>query len=356
MINDIAAFVRKHERHIGVAAIFLGFVWDSLTLGRPDQLFENVVLMVYLLVPAAGLLVLAIYERRGGRAPLVLLPIIQFAFGNLAGGLTVLYFKSGSLSANFVFFLLLLGFLIGNEFLRNHYARMQFHISAWYFLLISYSALIVPVLVRKVGPGVFLLSGLLSLLAVFVYLRLLYFVLKRRLGEKVRETIGKTVTAVAVIYLSFTALYFLNLIPPVPLALKSVGIYHSLDKLPNGNYRVSYERPRWNEFLRETKGTFAGGGPAYCMSSVFAPVRLSTEIYHRWERLNEGTGEWETKSLISFGIQGGRSEGYRGYSELPTLQSGRWRCSVETKAGAVIGRAAFTAVSGVVPILYGKEL
>lgn len=356
MIANIKAFVRKNERHIGVGAIFLGFVWDSLTLGRPDQLFENVVLAAYLLVPAAGLLLIAIYERRGDRPPLFLLPIIQFAFGNLAGGLTVFYFKSGSLQASFVFFLLLFGFLIGNEFLRSYYARMYFHISAWYFLLLSYSALIVPVAIRKIGPSVFLLSGLLSLLLVFGLLRLLYFILRARLGGKVRATIGKTVVAVGIIYLSFTALYFLNFIPPVPLALKSIGIYHSLEKLPNGDYLVAYERPRWNEFLRETKGTFGGGGPAYCVSSVFAPVRISADVYHHWERMNEGTREWETRSLVSFSIQGGRSEGYRGYSEVRSLESGRWRCSVETRSGAVIGRTAFTAESAVIPVLYGKEI
>ena len=44
MIGTVTSFVQRHERHIGVGAFFLGFVWDSLTLGRPDQLFENVVL------------------------------------------------------------------------------------------------------------------------------------------------------------------------------------------------------------------------------------------------------------------------------------------------------------------------
>ncbi|MDP2704805.1 MAG: DUF2914 domain-containing protein [Patescibacteria group bacterium] len=351
----VREFVKKHERHVGTISIFTGFIWDSFTLVRPDQLYTNIVLLWYILVSACGILLLTIYGKKGDFTPTILLAIVQFAFGNLAGGFIVLYARSGTLVGSFLFFLIFGAFLVGNEFLRTHYARLNFHISAWYFLFVSYCALIFPIIVRQIGDGIFFASTIISLLIVFVFLSLLYMTSP----ERVTGALKSSIFSIGTIFILFNSFYFLNIIPPVPLSIREIGVYHSVARLPNGNYQVVYEKPSWYEFLRSTDDifTYVEGDSAYCFSSVFAPVRISTNIYHRWEHFNEKTGNWETVARIPFPIAGGRLEGYRGYTQKTNLLFGRYRCSVETHRGTLIGRTTFTVVEGEgIPFLSEKEI
>jgi len=166
------------------------------------------------------------------------------------------------------------------------------------------------------------------------------------------------------VFLLFNALYFLNIIPPVPLSLKNIGIYHSLERLPasaggmQGIYRATYEEPMWFVFWRDTSTTYTlhAGASATCFSSVFAPAKLSAPVYHRWEKYSEQDNEWAQVSRIPFNISGGRDGGFRGFTNL-SVTPGRWRCNVETQGGALIGRTAFTVVqSPTPPALSQKEL
>ena len=206
---------------------------------------------------------------------------VPFAFGNLAGGLTVLYGHSGTLEGSFLFFLLLGVFIVGNELLRDRYTRLNFHISVWYFLLLSYIVLIIPIITGSFGDNIFILSSLISLAIVSGFLIILFFLSPR----KVIDAIRKTVFSIVAIFASFNVLYFLNIIPPVPLSLREIGIYHTIERADNGNYKVLYEKPDWYLFLRDTSAIFTrvSDEKAYCFSSVFAPVGLTTAIYHRWE-------------------------------------------------------------------------
>jgi hypothetical protein len=143
------------------------------------------------------------------------------------------------------------------------------------------------------------------------------------------------------IFLAFNLLYFLKVIPPVPLSLKDIGVYHSIERV-EGGYRATYEEAPWWKFWREIDSTYTitTGSSAYCFSSVFAPSDLNAPIFHRWERLSEGG--WVTISRISYPISGGRADGYRGFTQTGKLLEGAWRCNVETANGALIGRASFT--------------
>ncbi|MEK7614184.1 MAG: DUF2914 domain-containing protein [Patescibacteria group bacterium] len=348
-------YVKKHERHIGALAVVLGFVWDSLTFARPDQLLGNAVLVAYLVISAGGILFLAGYAKRGTAVPMLLLAMIQFAFGNLAGGFLVVYGRSGVFEGNYLFMLILGAFIIGNEFLRDKYSRVNFHISTWYFLSLLYFTLVVPMIFGRMGDGVFILSGIASLVTVGCFLIVLSVVSKKA----VIGAFSKTFFSVAAIFIVFNALYFSNTIPPVPLSLRGIGMYHSVERMAEGNYRATYEKPTWYEFSRDTNKIFNKfeGEDVYCFSSVFAPVKISTGINHRWEYYNDAIGKWQTTTLVSFPIVGGRDGGYRGYSQKSNPALGRWRCSVETTGGVLIGRTTFNVVARENPLmLYEKNL
>ncbi|TSC55105.1 MAG: hypothetical protein LiPW30_571 [Parcubacteria group bacterium LiPW_30] len=334
-------YIIKYERYIGITSILLGFIWDSITFAHPDQLFGNLVLILYLILSAFGILLLSLYKKKGEVIPVVLLAIIQFAFGNIAGSFLFLYGKSGTFEGSSLFLLILGAFVVGNEFIREHYTRITFHVSVWYFLSLLYLTFVIPMILGEMGNYVFAVSGIASLVLIGVFLGIIFLT-----NKEVISKIKKIFFSILTIFVLFNALYFLNIIPPVPLSLQEIGIYHLVEKTNKGSYRVLYEEPRWFDFFNDTSKVFNKqlNESTYCFSSVFAPVKLSTNINHKWEYYDNVESKWQISSIISFPIEGGREGGYRGYSKKLNLRPGLWRCSTETASGALIGRTTFTVV------------
>jgi hypothetical protein len=336
-------YLYKHRHRIPTAALIAGLVWDSITLGRPDRLFDNLVLLFYIIIAGIGILIIANQrERNMEKASLPLLILIQFSFGNLVSALFVLYGKSAPFIGGLPFFLLLIALFIGNELFRNRYGLIRFNVGIYYLLLLLYFALVVPVLLRQIGVGVFLLSGLVSVIAIYLYILFMRTVAPR-LVQTDKSSFVKIVGSTLV---AFNIFYFLNVIPPVPLALREAGIYHHVVRSDSSEYTVQYEKGKWYEFWKRSDSVFNAqrDDSAHCFSAVFAPERLNTSIYHHWEYFNRESGRWKSAARISFGIVGGRDEGFRGFSEKTGLTPGKWRCSVETGRGALIGRDTFTVV------------
>ncbi|MFA5841577.1 MAG: DUF2914 domain-containing protein [Candidatus Paceibacterota bacterium] len=355
MFVSIKKYIVKHERYVGIAAIAVGFIWDSLTLARPDQIFGNITLISYLLISAGGIIVLALRAKRNVIAPILWLALVQFSFGNLAGGFLVVYGRSGTFEGSYLFFLILGAFIIGNEFMRDKYSRVNFHISVWYFLLFSYLSLMVPMILSRMGDDVFLLSGVSSLAIVSVFILILRIISP----DMMLAAMKNTIFSIAAIFTLLNGLYFLNIIPPVPLSLRGIGVYHGMEKTINGDYKAFFEKPDWYEFRRDTGKTFTilpGNRVAYCFSSVFAPVKLETGIYHVWEYYDGRAGEWRVSSVVSFPITGGRNNGYRGYSAKSSLASGKWRCSVKTESGALVGRTTFDVIYSTQPFSLSEKI
>lgn len=340
--------LRPYEHYIPFAALVMGFIWDSITLARPDRLFDNIVLISHLSIAAGAIVLLNVRQRNISIGPVPLTGLMQFSFGSLTSGILVLYFKSGTMATGALFFGFLFALLIGNEFLHSRYALAYFHITVWYILLLSYLGLVVPVLFGTIGPTIFLFSGVLSLGIVALLLISLY----HSAAQAIKKGLVRIVTSVLTVFAIFNGLYFLNLIPPVPLALKHIGVYHALTRTNDGNYLLAYEPKRWWEYFDDTSAVFhrTTGESVFCFSSVFAPDRISTPIYHRWERWDPVAEEWNTELRILFDINGGRDEGFRGYTEKIKLTDGRWRCSVETNNGALIGRTTFDIIPTEEPI------
>ncbi len=344
----------RYEHHLGVGALVVGFSFDLIIADRPDSVGNNLLLLAYLM--AAGVVIILLNRREMRKKeqahstePLYLLLLLQFCFGGLASNLLVLYGKSGTLAVNALFLGLLVALIFGNEFLRGRYAQLRFNVGVYYLLLLTYCVIAVPVfVVHTIGTWVFLLSGVISLGVIAGFMFLLVTIVFR--GKEPAKVFGVS-TLVLGIFLTFNLLYFLNIIPPVPLSLKDIGIYHSLLKKSDGNYTGLYEASPWWQVWRDTNKTYTlgVGQSAFCYSSVFAPTNLNVPVYHRWEKYDEQSSAWQTQALVAFPIAGGRNEGYRGYTVKSALTAGEWRCDVETKGGALIGRSAFEVIEAAQP-------
>lgn len=339
--KESLARVRRHWLSI---AFLLGFVIDNITLNNVEQLFDNLVLLAYVALSMASMFIL--YAALAGRlpeewtfyirayAPLVL----QYAFGGLLSGMLIFYGRSGAWTESWPFLFIIIGVIAGNELIKDRSSRFLFNVAILFIGLFSYVVLIIPVVSGYMGPLIFLGSGLVALMIMYGFVRLLKTVIPNFLAREMRSL----VFMIGSIYVVFNFLYFTNIIPPIPLSLKDVGIYHSVVKFGSGEYQLKYEDGPWWQPWKRSDSTFhPTDGNIFCFASVFAPTRLSTDIYHRWEYYDEETGDWTEHARLSYPISGGRDGGYRGYTLIENFQNGTWRCSVETGRGQVLGRETF---------------
>ncbi len=339
----------KLKRHWLTFAFLLGFVVDSLTLTRVDQIFDNVILLTYIMLAMVSMT--ALYAGVSGKlnesvailvrtyAPL----LIQYSFGGLLSGMLIFYGRSGSFVDSWPFFFIILAVIYWNETIHDRSERLVFNLSIFFVGLFSYCILILPVVTGKMGPIMFVGSGALALFIMYWFFVLLRSVIPNYLVLQKR----KLVMTIGLIFVLMNTFYFTNVIPPIPLSLKQIGVYHSVVRHDTGEYQLKYEKPAWWEFLRNSDHTFhaAQGDNVYCFARVFAPTRLeTTNIFHLWEWYDEASHQWEQKSRISYVVEGGRDDGYRGYTLIGNYTPGKWRCTVETERGQVLGREVFTIV------------
>ena len=344
--KNIQELVHWYERYISPLALVAGFVADSLfLLRRVDLWSSNLLLLSYLVVAGTGIVIINMLETgrmRSSRliriAPIVPV-VVQFAFGGLFSGYLSLYSRSAAYAVSWLFVLLLAALLIGNERFTRWYSRLSFQISLYFGVLFSFLIFFLPVVLKEIGPVVFIESGVIALILISLFIVFLAFLVP----ERVRASQIKIVRSLGAIFLGFNLLYFTNAIPPLPLSLREAGVYHRIVRGDDGYHLLSEPREWYQAFLNyNTHLHLSPGEPAYVYSSIFAPEDLSTTIVHRWQRYDFAWRRWITDQTISFPIRGGRDGGYRGYSFNSSITPGSWRVSVLTEYGQVIARVSFT--------------
>lgn len=345
--------IRWYERYISPLSLIGGYIADNLVLLRRVDLWQtNALFFFYLSVAAAGIFFLNAIEAGRIRHPwaIAVTPfvpvVVQFAFGGLFSGYLSLYSRSAAFASAWVFVLIVAVLLIGNERFRKLYIRLPFQIALYFLVLFSFFIFYLPVVFHQIGTVMFLVSGVVSLSAIAVLLILLGRVTPARM----RESLTSAARSIAIIYVVFNILYFTNLIPPLPLALRTAGVYHSVTR-GNGNYLLDGEAVPWYEsFLRyNTVFHRIPGATVYVFSAVFAPSGLSTPITHEWQRYDTTSKNWITVNRVSFTISGGRDGGYRAYSTKNDPAAGSWRVNVLMSDGRIIGRISFSVVDASTP-------
>jgi hypothetical protein len=333
-----------YMRYVSPASLVAGVIADNLFLAkRVDLLLTNALLFSYLILAGLSIMLMNLIETGTlRRAYLVkalpLLPVVaQFAFGGLFSAYFSLYSRSAAISVSWIFVLLIVALIIGNERFAHFYARFSVQISIYFTVLFSFLIFFLPVVAHRIGDTMFLISGALALALITCFLTLLF-----RLMPVMREHRTRVARAIAIIYVVFNVLYFTNAIPPLPLSLKDAGAYHGITRIGD-TYHLLAEPSHWYDalLLRHIVHVVPGGS-VYVYSAIFAPSGLSTVIVHQWQRYDAAAGAWQTVSTLRFSIFGGRDGGYRGYSQKDNVTPGKWRVNVLTQYGQVVGRVSFT--------------
>lgn len=347
--RDTQELVRWYERFISPLALIGGFIADNLILLRRVDLWTTNALLGFYLV-ASGMGILFLNAADAGRlksdrlqriVPFVPI-IVQFSIGGLFSGYLSLYSRSAAFAGSWVFVTVVALLLLSNERFLRLYRRLVFQVSLYFVVLYSFFIFVLPVLFKRIGADMFLLAGVVSV-AITVAFSLGIGIIAPERMRAARVNILATIAALALL---FNMLYFANLIPPLPLALKAGGIYHGVSRQADGTYTLSGEPVPWYESFLRYNLVFhkVPGESAYVFTAIFAPTGLMTTIVHQWQWYDSSSSAWKTTAEIPFDITGGRDGGYRGWSGKYDPMPGAWRVNVLTPSGQLITRLSFTVV------------
>ncbi|MFA6430071.1 MAG: DUF2914 domain-containing protein [Candidatus Paceibacterota bacterium] len=348
MLSKLFKIIKKYERICSALGLVSGIVLTPLALTRVDQPIENVWIVAHLLIAIFGIMVLNYHDNRVAKGRSAekhneiihfwFSILIQFAYGNLFTTYIVFYFRSAVLSFAWPFLLLIFTLLIGNEIWKKHYHILTLQLATLFLAVYMFVIFGLPVLLKRIGDDVFLWSGVYSLLFIFIFALVLWSFTK----EKFKKSKKGLIFSILGTYLIMNGMYFLNIIPPIPLSLKTAGVYHDLSKNSDGDYVGHEENYDWKKyFVKYPIFHRVDGEPVYVFGAVFSPAKLNTKIYHKWQYFDEGEKKWEDSMLLEISIVGGREGGYRIYSSKEAVFPGLWRVDVLNVNKQIIGRLKF---------------
>jgi hypothetical protein len=334
--------------HSNVVMFVAGFLFDVVTIPRIDSTWDLAYQLLYI-VALAGLLVAQHRESIGVWTPGPRLQrwwhhnveALHFLYGGLLNAYVILYFRSSTGARPLIFFLLLVALFFLNEVPQVRRAGHRLRLGLYAFCLLSFLNYFVPIVAGRIGGMIFLIS----LFATLGLVWLLADVLARRTGERRRER-QRLFTPAAGVCAAIAVLYFLRLIPPVPISVTFQGVYHDVQR-HEGGYTLIYEQSSaWQPWHRDSRPFHARPGDRiFYFMRVFAPTRFTERIFTRWE-YQQPDGAWRTTDRIDLKfVRGGRDQGFRTFAYKTTIQPGRWRVTAETEDGRALATIGFRVES-----------
>ena len=331
----------------GIAFFIGGFVFDTLLLGRIDSWHVIGQQIAYLTVITVLLVQMLGDEGAQPSEPAEVSRIrhlyvkyrpaaVNFFLGTLLNVYTIFFFKSSSLLVSFAFMGVLVLLLLANEARRMKVFGLALKFALLSLCFLCFFAAVVPVFVGSIGLPVFLLSmavGCLPLIAASAWLRI-------SAPEQFARARRQILVPLGLVVLGFMTFYLFRLVPPVPLSVPFIGVYHSVERTQSG-YRLIHERPHWRWWQNGDQTFLAQpGDKVYVFFRVFSPTRFSDQVLMRWYRKDPARG-WMLQDSIPIKIIGGREEGFRGYGFKASYQPGEWKVQIETNDSREIGRIYF---------------
>jgi hypothetical protein len=350
-LERLRLYVGRNEREIAVAFFAGGFLFDIVTVGRIDSWVTIAQQAGYLAAVTAVLLHMLLEQgapppELAGRPRLwhwyyeYRSAAIHFALGALMNLYAIFFFKSSSLLVSFGFLAFLLALVVANESRRFKALGLHFKFALLGLCYLSFAAIVVPIAAGAIGTWIFvgsMLAGVMPLSAIAWWIRRRSPALFPRVRRQMLLPLGA-------VLLAFLAAYLLRVIPPAPLSIPFIGVYHAVERTGEG-YHLAHERPWWR-FWHNGDQEFRAqpGDRVFVFFRVFSPARFADRVRMRWYWEPGGRG-WLAQDSIPIDIVGGREEGFRGYGYKANYQPGRWKVQVETEDGREIGRVYFTLES-----------
>ena len=346
-LQRLALYYERNERPVDIGFFVGGFLFDVVTLSRVDSWFGIGQQIFYIVVIATILLQMFFDEGKPPRELETMSAVkrwyfqyrtglVHFLLGSLLSVYALFFFKSSSLLVSFSFLAFLVLVLVANESKRFKALGLAFKFGLLSLCVLSFSATVVPILLRSIGVFVFLLSMLVG----SVPMALINRRIRIHSPERVQQARKQILVPFGLVLIGFLVLYLFKLIPPVPLSIPFIGVYHAVERTEAG-YRLSHERPIWRFWDHGDQHFKAQpGDKIYVYFRIFSPARFSDQVTMHWFWKPKASG-WKLQDAIPIAIVGGRDQGFRGYGVKSNYQPGDWKVQVETTDGREIGRIYF---------------
>ena len=354
----LKGFRQRHRKKEVVLFFMGGFCFDLLLLERIDSVPMLIHQGSYLLLLSILLAVDHHYDRVAlghgfwGKLLHFRHEMIHFLFGTLLNAFLVFYFKASSGLFAFAFMVVLGAVLLANEMPQFRRLGPPMRVALHGFAVTSYLAYLLPVIAGFLSPYLFVLAACVSAAVTYALWRLY-----SRWTPDPSWTFGRAVAPSLAVQGVLLLLYFAHVLPPVPLSLKWIGIYHDAQR-QGERVRVSHQRPPWRFWEHGDQTFFARPGDrVFCFARIFAPRRFRDGVKVRWAYDDPRSG-WKRTDAIPLTITGGQEEGWRGIAYKRHFAPGRWKVDVETDDGREVGSIRFTVVEdrGTEPRTFVEEL
>ena len=266
----------KFLKIVPALAFVLGFFWNSFTMETVVSRSDLWVLAAYYFVAFALLLIGSLNINLTFRSAMAW--GAQFGFGALFNGLAAFNFNSLGYILVGVLFILIVLFLLFSEVLRN---KITYLLLNWILFTLSGVMLfnfLIPYSLGSAGGLWFVLSSLLAF--VFTYI----------LWKVSRQNIVLLLFPMALV-VSFIAVYFAELTPPIPMVLNKNIVCKNYEKVdgdftcmePQQSFK---QKAGFSDFVIHS----SAGQVVYVLSSVLGPQGASAELEHRWLAYDSTSG------------------------------------------------------------------
>jgi Protein of unknown function (DUF2914) len=353
--SKIDAFHKKYARFIPAAFFAAGFIFDIITLSRIDDWLSLVQQAVYLFI-ILQILKYQTYELAGLWQPKPKFAKIwsfntdalHFMLGSLLSVYTLFYFVSSSLATSFTFMFIVLALLVANELPRVQKSGLMLKYALLSICVFSFLFVIVPVALGFIGLIPFVIS--LGIGVAFSVVQFKAFEKKNITSINLKKNVLMPPLITAGVLLS---LYLLKLLPPIPLSIQYIGIYHQIEKVRpldssgapgETKFNLKFERPFYKFWQNGAQDFVAEpGDKIHCFARIFAPRNFKDKIVFHW--LVKYPSGWQSTDKVISEISGGRDEGFRSFVAKSNYEPGDWRVQIETTDGREIGRIYFSVES-----------
>jgi hypothetical protein len=339
--------LKTYTAHTTTIIFIFGFVFDAIMLPDIDHPITRYIGLAHICIVAFFIMIREWIVSRNTASETeqklysISSFLISFSSGAALSFIFVYSFRSAALLVSWPLLLLLALCIIANEFVATHNFRFTLDVGVLLVAVLFFVVFNMPLLLKTQNDMTFAIS-----VGVSVGVSLLYLFLLQFTSESASYEAPRTYALAIGIPMFVGMLYFLNVIPAVPLSLANAGAYHYVSRNEAGGFVGKKEKDtRFLSALRTPQYHISStDSGVYFFSAVSAPAELTAPISHVWEYYDPTTKRWQEKTRIAFTLAGGREDGYRAYSLKEHVEDGLWRVTVKVDDKRIVGRAKFRVI------------
>lgn len=341
--------IKEGSRHITTILFIGGFVFDLLILPEAGHVATIWIGCIYLGIVGAAIALREWVISRNTATPReqklfsALTFVIAYFSGSALSFVFVYAIRSATFSVSWPLFVILLLCILANELISSHQFRLTLDVAVLLIATLFFVVFNMPVLLSVQNDMTFLVS-----LIVATGISLLYVHGLQHTSTSAEDESPRLFALAFGIPMFLGMLYFLNVIPAVPLVLTEAAVYHEVTRQDDNTFRASYENDTrlFSKFRTPVYHMSEKDMGVYFFSAITAPALLTAPISHVWEYYDETTHTWKESATVSFTLAGGRDNGYRAYSLKEHVTSGLWRVVVKVDDKRIVGRVTFLVEKG----------